>query len=180
MDRDALKVAAQQLGITDYNKRGVKIVRFWEDRTQRLKLALTAIVASFLGWLMGRTDERLVSKDDGSEYPMSTTPSCFLGIAIGMGGVLAFLLHLRSVQLHGSKERIKHAYLAFLLSLGFLIFMVAYYLSRPVEYYSGDILYSVYSRERKDTSERLRSELGNGLSVFKIITCNYRGIFSSN
>ncbi len=110
---------------------------------------VTASLSSIIGWLGGREDERMISRETGEEYPFNGSSILWVfgltGSIIGIGSFSA--LKKAAQEGHITKRKMHSIFAGFMVALALVLFAVSYRLSQPINYYSGSILYDVFSRD---------------------------------
>ena len=151
MNKGKLQEIGEKLEVSQQDIDSIRKESLKEKWIYPITAVIVAAISAFLGWVVGKDNERLVSRDTGREYPYSSGIG-YLGIFIigatefGLGSLITFLKTLNK----GTGERKKvFVIMICIVVLSIFTFFVSYKLSQPVEYYSGAIDYGVYSREEK-------------------------------
>ncbi len=152
MDRDKLREIGGTVGLTD---RDISDIRKRHHRIRILSPiigGITAVLASVIGYVVGSSmgsnaggeHEKLVNSDTGEVYPYAIPALFVFTTAISHDKVRS---RTRMIVIITALATI------ILGILGFLYFQKvgydsAYEAARPIRYYTGSILYGVYSRDR--------------------------------
>jgi len=139
MDRQKIDEMGAKLDVTEEDFRQIRRQYFLVKILAPITGAFIIFLSTLTGYLRGR-DARplLVNRETGRVYPY-VIPS-MLALGITFADRKRFLTMKRNLLL------ITVSIVVIFMSI--IGYFVAYDMGQPVEYYSGSIMYGVYSRER--------------------------------
>jgi len=155
VNKDKLRELGSELGVTPQDMKAMRWERFRENWVYPVIGAVLVGLSAFIGWFFGqRSEEKLVSRETGKEYPFNSGPGvtgvlwCLSVLATG-SAVAAYLAWKQEGEKRRTAFRLGLFIVLVSLVLSIVVFMVVHDLSQPVEYYSGSIDYGVYSGEEE-------------------------------